>query len=139
LGGSTAGIPATLAPFRTHQKISKLSLLLSSWELPPFAGTDVTTMIRPHAMGTGWCASVPILYCTICETAADVLFARAALPAYAALMLCLPFDNADVLNVATPDVFSVPVPTVALPSMKLTVPVGIAPVEDVTVAVNVTN
>lgn len=44
-----------------------------------------------------------------------------------------------MLNVATPDTFIAPVPNVLLPSLKVTVPVGVAgPLLVVTVAVNVT-
>jgi hypothetical protein len=47
-------------------------------------------------------------------------------------------ESADVLNVATPDPFKVPVPIVAAPSLNVTVPVGV-PGDPVTVAVNVTD
>ena len=50
-------------------------------------------------------------------------------------------ESVAVLNVATLEPFSVPVPSVVAPSLKVTVPVGV-PVEEgelsVTVAVNVT-
>ncbi len=46
-----------------------------------------------------------------------------------------------MLKVATPELFSVPVPSVVLPLMKVTVPVGVAEpdVADATVAVSVTD
>jgi hypothetical protein len=47
---------------------------------------------------------------------------------------CAPADKADVLKVARP-LLSVPVPSVVLPSLNVTVPVA---AEGVTVAVNVT-
>ena len=52
-----------------------------------------------------------------------------------------PTDNADVLNVATPEPFSVPVPSVVEPSMNVTVPVGVPEpgALAVTVDVNVTD
>ena len=51
-----------------------------------------------------------------------------------------PAASDDVARVATPDPLRVPVPSVVVPSLKVTVPVG-APVPplDVTVAVNVTD
>jgi hypothetical protein len=58
-------------------------------------------------------------------------------------MLCgLPVtDNVAVLKVATPEPFSVPVPRVAAPSLKVTVPVGVLVAGNTaaTVAVNVTD
>ena len=47
-------------------------------------------------------------------------------------------DRADVLKVATPLLLSVPVPRVVVPSLNVTVPVGV-PLDEVTVAVNVTD
>ena len=43
-----------------------------------------------------------------------------------------------VLKVATPELFSVPVPRVVAPFRKVTVPVGVGPEAAVTVAVKVT-
>jgi hypothetical protein len=58
-------------------------------------------------------------------------------------MLCgLPVtDNVVVLKVATPEPFSVPVPRVAAPSLKVTAPVGVPVAGNTaaTVAVNVTD
>jgi len=59
---------------------------------------------------------------------------------YDAVIGCVPAASDDVVNVATPDPFSVPVPRVVPLSLKVTVPVG-TPVLGafaVTVAVNVT-
>src|SRR5262249_23701308 len=59
---------------------------------------------------------------------------------YAAVIECGPAASTVVVNVATPDPFRVPVPSVVVPSLKVTVPVGVAVVPDgVTVAVNVTD
>ena len=52
-------------------------------------------------------------------------------------MECVAIDSVEVLNVAL-SLLSVPVPSVAAPSLKVTVPVGVPPVE-VTVAVKVTS
>jgi hypothetical protein len=52
---------------------------------------------------------------------------------------CIPTARFEVVNVATPEPFSVPVPSVLVPSMNVTVPVGVVPpVGGTTVAVNVT-
>ena len=53
------------------------------------------------------------------------------------MIVCPPALSADVESVATPP-DSVPVPRVAVPSLNVTVPVGV-PVPEVTVAVNVTD
>ena len=50
----------------------------------------------------------------------------------------LPTERAAVENVATPEPLRVPVPRVAAPSLKVTVPVGVPPVP-VTVAVKLTD
>jgi len=53
-------------------------------------------------------------------------------------MLCVATDNEDVVYVAIPLPLRVPVPSVAAPSLNVTVPVGVPP-ELVTVAVKVTD
>jgi hypothetical protein len=50
----------------------------------------------------------------------------------------LPTASVDVVKVATALLFSVPVPSVVVPSRKATVPVGVPEVLDLIVAVNVT-
>ena len=62
-------------------------------------------------------------------------------PGYDAVIVWLPTPKAEVVKVATPLAFTVPVPRVAVPSMKLTVPVGTpAPgATGATVAVKVTD
>ena len=70
---------------------------------------------------------------TVCVTALLVLPVKLLSPAYTAVMLWLPAVRAAVLNVAVVPLI-VPVPSVVLPSLNVTVPV--APL--VTVAVNVT-
>jgi len=51
---------------------------------------------------------------------------------------CVPTVSVDVVKVATPWLFNVPVPSVVVPSRKVTVPVGVPEALDVIVAVNVT-
>jgi len=76
---------------------------------------------------------------TVCVSAVDVLVVKFPSLAYTAVRLWLLALNAvvDVVNVATPETFNVPVPSGVAPSLKVTVPVGVPPVE-VTVAVSVT-
>src|SRR5438093_9233709 len=75
---------------------------------------------------------------TVCVNAVDVLPTKLPSPPYSAVMLWFPSASDDVVKVAWPDAFSVPVPSVVAPSLNVTVPVGTPPAE-VTVAVNVTD
>ena len=52
-------------------------------------------------------------------------------------MECAPTARLDTVKVATPEPLSVPWPRVVVPSLNVTVPVGV-PFADVTVAVKVT-
>lgn len=71
-------------------------------------------------------------------TAAEVLPAKTALPAYLQVMEWVPTVSVDVVKAATPLLSNVPLPSVVAPSRKLAVPVGVPEVLDVIVAVNVT-
>ena len=53
-------------------------------------------------------------------------------------MECEATDSVEVVNVAWPEPLSAEVPRVVVPSLNVTVPVGVPPLE-VTVAVNVTD
>jgi len=61
-------------------------------------------------------------------------------PPYTAVIECVPFTSVEIANVAFRLLLSVPLPSVVLPSLNVTVPVGVpAPgALAVTVAVNVT-
>ena len=72
---------------------------------------------------------------TVCDNAEDVLTLKFGSPPYDAVIECEPAINVEVLKVAFP-LASVPVPSVALPSLNVTRPVA---VESVTVAVNFTD
>ena len=76
---------------------------------------------------------------TLCVSVEEVLLPKFESPLYAAVIECEPTISAEEVNVATPD-DSAPVPNVVVPSLNVTVPVGV-PVPDVgvTVAVNVTD
>lgn len=52
-------------------------------------------------------------------------------------MLCGPAVKLVIVRVATPLAFNVALPSCDVPSMKVTVPAGAAPVSDATVAANV--
>jgi hypothetical protein len=69
---------------------------------------------------------------------AEVLAAKFESPAYAAVIECVPAVSVEVVNVATAALFSIPVPSVIVPSRKVTVPVGVPELLDAMVAVNVT-
>ena len=75
----------------------------------------------------------------ICDTADDVPVMKLVSPLYVAIILWLPTVNADVLNVVWPEL-RVPVPNMAVPSLNVTVPVGVPEpgVTAETVAANVT-
>lgn len=78
---------------------------------------------------------------TVCDRALEVLPVKFVSPPYTAVIECEATESKEVLKVATPEPFSGPVPNVFVPSLKVTVPVGVPvlPVElSVTVAVNVT-
>ena len=91
---------------------------------------------------TGIVPKFPVCACiavTVTVTAFDVLPALLLSPPYTAVTEFAPRGSIEVANVATPEPFSIPVPSVAAPSMNVTLPVGvIPPVGGVTVAVNVT-
>ena len=53
-------------------------------------------------------------------------------------MVCVPTVSVAVVKVACPVEFSIPVARVVVPSVKVTLPVGV-PLEAATVAVNVTD
>jgi hypothetical protein len=59
-------------------------------------------------------------------------------PAYRAVIGCVPTASAEVVNVATALLFSVPAPSAAVPSRKVTVPVGVLGALELIVAVKVT-
>jgi hypothetical protein len=72
-----------------------------------------------------------------CKNAEDVLGIKSRLPPYSAVILCEPNASEEVVNVATPLPFRVPVPSVVPLSLNVHVPVGVPP-EPETVAVQVT-
>jgi hypothetical protein len=59
-------------------------------------------------------------------------------PAYVAVIGCVPTESADVVKVATALLLSVPLPRVAVPSRKVTVPVSVPEALELIVAVKVT-
>lgn len=66
-----------------------------------------------------------------------MLPAKLASPPYTAVIECAPADNVEMLNAAVPLISAVD-PNAFVPSIKMTVPLGIRPLP-VTFAVNVTN
>ena len=55
------------------------------------------------------------------------------------MIVCVPTARLDVVKVAMPEAFTVPVPMLVVPSRNVTVPVGVAVADPVTVAVKVTD
>ena len=70
--------------------------------------------------------------------AVEVLAANMESPPYAAVTEWVPTVSVDVVNVAIALLFKAPLPSEAVPSRNVTIPVGIPEVGEVTVAVNVT-
>jgi len=68
----------------------------------------------------------------------EVLAANLESPLYAAVIKCVPTVSVEVVNVATAPLVKAPVPSEAVPSRNVAIPVGIPEVGEVTVAVNVT-
>jgi len=70
-----------------------------------------------------------------------VLAVKLPSPLYVAVMVWLPTERAEVLNVAFPLICRVPLPSVVDPSLNVTVPVGVPEpgAVAVTVAVSVTD
>ena len=84
--------------------------------------------------------AVEILF-TTCDNTVGVLPENCEFPPYDAVMEWVPAVKEAVIYVACPLAFNVPVPSVVVPSLKVTVPVGVpAPGGfTLTVAVNVTD
>ncbi len=67
-----------------------------------------------------------------------MLVASLELPPYAAVIEWVPTASALVLNVALPELLTVPLPKVVEPSLKVTLPVAVGPESAWTWAVKVT-
>jgi hypothetical protein len=111
--------------------------------LPPYCPVTVATKLTvwPTVEGFGLEFNVVVVPAlpTDCDTAEDTLAPTFPFPAYAAVMLWPPADNAVVAKAASPEPFNVADPIVAAPSLNVTMPVGVPePTDGVTVAVNVT-
>ena len=74
---------------------------------------------------------VVVIFWTVCFSVPELLPKKVPSPPYTALMLCDPVASEDVLNVACPDAFNVPVPTLVFPSKNVTVPVGTPPAPEI--------
>jgi hypothetical protein len=85
------------------------------------------------------CARCDFYGLTFCDSTADVLVVKFESPPYTAVIECVPSASVVVVNVAFL-LLSVPVPSSVVPSMNVTVPVGVpAPGDSATkVAVKVT-
>jgi hypothetical protein len=110
--------------------------------LPGFCVTVAVKVTLAPTAGFNELAIIAVDVCatlTVTVTAFEVLPALLLSPPYTAVIECCPTASVEVVNVATPEPFSVPVPSIVAPSMNVTLPVGVVPpVGGVTVAVNVT-
>src|SRR5207302_446679 len=97
--------------------------------LPGATAPTVTVKVTdwPNTAGLAEAVTVALLlaWLTTCGSVADVLRAELVSPPKTAVIVWLPTDRVEIVNVATPVKFSVPVPSVVLPSRKETVPVGV--------------
>ena len=128
-------VPSTLAP----------SMNVTDPVGTPLPGFCVTVAVKVTLVPTFKLVALAIRAVAVCArltvtvTAADVLPELFVSPPYTAVIECDPIASVAVVKVATPVAFSVPVPSVADPSMNVTVPVGVVPPDGgVTVAVNIT-
>jgi hypothetical protein len=95
---------------------------------PAPLGKEATELTNAVVLVTGVMVSV---------AAAEVLALKLESPPYAAVMECGPTVSIEIVKVAIP-LFRAPVPSVVVPSRKVTEPVGVPLLPGVTVAVNVT-
>lgn len=118
---------------------------LTVWAKPP-AGVTVSVVVplEPAALIERLVGLAPklnegVTALTVMVTAEEVEAAKFVSPPYCAVMLWLPAASELVAYVATAEL-SVPVPSLVLPSRKVTVPVGVPllPEPPATVAVKVT-
>jgi hypothetical protein len=110
----------------------------------PLPGFCVTVAVKVTLVPTFTFAALAIRVVDVCArltvttTAFDVLAALFVSPPYTAVIECCPTASVVVMNVASPEPFNVPVPSIVAPSMNVTDPVGVVPpTGGVTVAVNV--
>ena len=73
----------------------------------------------------GTAAAGPTLPFTCCTKTAELLVIKLPSPLYVAVMLWLPFLSDEVVKTAWRLLLSVAVPRMVLPSLKVTVPVGV--------------
>lgn len=107
--------------------------------LNPFDGAIVMLAVAdcPGVTDAGDNADVVSLKSEVTLTALDVLAVKSLSPPYTAVMLCAPSLRLVVEIVAVPFALTVELPTCAVPSMKVTLPVGVPEVAGATLAVNV--
>lgn len=99
----------------------------------------VRVTVPPGKAGLGKALKAVVVFCwTVCVSGAEVLAASFVSPPYAAVMECCPGGRDKVVNVATPEALSVPVPIIVAPSLKMTDPVGMPEKAGVTITVKVT-
>ena len=109
-------------------------------------GTLVPTPVIVAVSVTDWpevdglsedVTAVVVVPCTDCDTE-PLLLAKPPVPVKAAVIVCVATDKVLLVNVALPAVTATPDANVVAPSVKVTVPVGVPP-DDEIVAVMVTD
>jgi hypothetical protein len=95
----------------------------------------VTLVGETEIIASGGGAGAVIVWVSIEE----VLAVKVASPSYCAVMVCEPMASEEILSVAWPALFKIPLPRSKLLSKNVTVPVGVPGAVLVTLAVNVTD
>src|SRR5579859_5718932 len=117
-----------------------------SWKLPLGGLVPVPVMVTVSEINCPVCAGfgAAVIFVTVavaaalttCETVPE-LGLKSGSPLYCAVIMCVPAASCDVENVATPAV-SGAVPSTVDPSEKPTLPLGVPPEGEVTIAVKAT-
>ena len=86
----------------------------------------VKTILAPNSEGLALDMSVVVVDadCTVCNSGTEVLAASSVSPLYTAVMESAPTGSDESVNEAVPELFSVVVPSVVEPFLKVTVPAG---------------
>jgi hypothetical protein len=112
-GVTVGGLKVTVAPAGSPEAESVTTLS----NAPPSGGKVILMVAAPPgATGTGVVGAVTVkAVVTVSLTAEEVEAANPALPGYTAVMLSAPTTRLLVVNVATPEALSVPVPSKVVP------------------------
>src|ERR1041384_2227479 len=142
LTGKLVVLALVALPLDNVTAVPKFTPLVWNWMVPGATAPTVAVKLTDWRNTDGFADEVtPVVVSallTVWVTLVEVLVAYWKSPPYTALIVWLPTDSDELVRVACPDPSSVPVPSVAAPSLNVTVPVGV-PTPAVPVAVNTTD